>query len=128
VGGDVAQADRLRPTCREKRQGDPDDALACALHRRNPQLATRNPRLSDEELHLSTFDEQQMVIRPRHHVNTAKHVTAVAGDRRGRSSSPDLAQPVSERLSDGVRRVLLDEMDARHADFGLGWPTPAEVE
>ncbi len=33
-------------------------------------------RLSDEELHLWTLDEHQMVTRLRHYVDTAKHIAA----------------------------------------------------
>src|SRR5207237_6579338 len=33
-------------------------------------------RLRDEELHLWSLDEQQMVVRMRHYVDTAKHIAA----------------------------------------------------
>jgi len=37
-------------------------------------------RLSDEELHLWTFNEEQQVVRLRHYVDTAKHLAAFAGE------------------------------------------------
>jgi ketosteroid isomerase-like protein len=43
-------------------------------------------RLRDEELHLWTFDERDMVVRMRHYVDTAKHIAAFASDATGASA------------------------------------------
>jgi ketosteroid isomerase-like protein len=37
-------------------------------------------RFADEELHLWTFDDTGRVIRMRHYVDTAKHITAARGE------------------------------------------------
>lgn len=37
-------------------------------------------RLRDEELHLWTLDDQQKVVRFRHYVDTAKHISVFAGE------------------------------------------------
>src|SRR5437763_3154268 len=43
------------------------------------------------------------------------------------SRSGDAAIPVGERLSDLVRRVLLDEVEAAHCHLGLVGPAAAEL-
>lgn len=40
------------------------------------EIPSTGQQLSDEELHLWTFDEQGKVIRFRHYVDTAKHIAA----------------------------------------------------
>lgn len=37
-------------------------------------------RFADEELHLWTFDDQGLVARFRHYVDTAKHIAAASGE------------------------------------------------
>ena len=37
-------------------------------------------RLTDEEIHLWTFDDEDRVVRFRHYIDTAKHIAAVRGE------------------------------------------------
>ena len=67
-------------------------------------------RLSDEELHLWTFNEDQQVVRLRHYVDTAKHIAAFAMPPNHTDESSVPVDPNKEL----ARRFVLDHNQAGH--------------
>ena len=82
-------------------------------------------RLRDEELHLWTLDDQQKVVRFRHYVDTAKHISVFAGEgspplKQGHGASPPRRRPllgVAGTADDALHRV-----DRWPRGPRVGWP------